>query len=208
MRNINDVRLKVCGDGNCGYYACLTSCDMCALDHPRSHRAPTGRDYTKQAKLRADCVEWLLHADQLPFCLNEHGCLVKHETVILDGEAVTRPCEPPIRDDNAIKRHLQGKRSAGAPMGVYANSPLLRAMAAVKGVYLAVIDTDKLHDRVTVYPPQTCTTSYHGWSWAEEIVPKLQQQTAGKLAGPHIVVAVWNGQTDASGHFDAMCSLV
>ena len=60
-------------------------------------------------------------------------------------------------------------------MGVYANSPpCCVAMAAVKSVYLAVIDTDKLHDRVTVFPPQTCTTSYHGWSWAEEIVPKLQ----------------------------------
>ena len=154
---------------------------------------------------------WLLCPEQLPYCLKDCGTLVKHETVTLDdGEKVTRPCEPLARDDTAIKRHLLGKMSAGAPMGVYAKSPLLRAMAAVKGVYLAVIDSSTVPDKVTVYPPQTSTTSNLHWSWAEEIVPKLQQQRARsprEKTGPRLVVAVWNGYTDARGHFDATCSL-
>ena len=217
--------LKVCGDGNCGYYSCLTSCNRKALDHPTSGRNPTIRDYEKQAKLRVACVDWLLKPDQLPFCKKECGFLVKHETVIhectedfcmngkcyLSGMEVSRACEPLQRDDNAIKRHLKGKCSPHGPMGVYANGALLRAMAATKQVYLVCIDTSSLCDLCTVYPPGHApgegTKATVRWSWAEEIVPKVMRQRSGELTGPPLVVIVWNGDTGPGGHFDATCKI-
>ena len=126
--------LEVCGDGNCGYYACIASCNgKRALDHPASRRCPTVRDYEKQQKLRQACVGWLLHNDQLPFCLQEGGFLAKKECNE-KGELV--PCVPFVRDNTAIKRHLQGKSRNADARGVYANDALLRAMAATQGVFL------------------------------------------------------------------------
>ena len=83
MLGLVDLRvLKVCGDGNCGYYSCLASHNRKALDHTSSGRNPTIRDYEKQAKLRMACVDWLLNPEQLQYCKKELGFLVKHETKI------------------------------------------------------------------------------------------------------------------------------
>jgi hypothetical protein len=137
--------LKVCGDGNCGYYSCLASCDVRALDHPRSSRGPTGRDYTKQTKLRIECVGWLLQTAQLPFCTLEAGFLGQHETVTINGASVMRLCNPFL-------------------------------------------------------------STHYTWSWAEEVVPKMQRHLAN-YGSQELVVILWNGETDRSGHFDATCKL-
>ena len=90
-------------------------------------------------------------------------------------------------------------------MGVYANSALLRAMAATQQVHLVSIDTSMISDLCAVYLPGEGTKTAVRWSWAQEIVPKLMRQRSGELTGPPLVVIVWNGDTGAGGHFDATC---
>ena len=81
-------------------------------------------------------------------------------------------------------------------------------MAAVKDIYLVVINTALLEDKCTVYPPGTVARTLvpgGSWSWAEEIVPKLMRQGSGDLSGPPLVIMLWNGDTGPGGHFDATC---
>ena len=116
-----------------------------------------------------------------------------------------------------LKQIKDGKQRPGAPMGSYANEPALRAMAAVEGVHLVVIDAqcgpgdhiakkDCGHpfDRVNVYLPGTdkvqrvCKIK----SWANDIVPAL---TTPVHSGPAYRVILHNGEKPGSlsGHFEA-----
>ena len=199
----NRQRLPVKGDGNCGYYSIIASCDgRSALDHT-SVRArslnPSMRDYEKQTKLRRDCVGWLLKNENLPFCLMDRDRdVVKHQ--LEDGQ--WKPVEPLQRDDSAIRRHLQGKTSSQGQMGEYCRTPLIRAAAACKECFIIVINTLELGDTCAVYPPGVSTTSVLALSWAEELVPKLLRQDAGETDLPFYYVMLHNGRDDASGHFD------
>ena len=150
-------------------------------------------------------MKWLLAPEQAPFCKCEAGILVKHRSVEVDGERVLKACVDPLeRDVSAINRHLQGKQSGQGAMGVYACSPLLRAMAAVKDVHLVVVNTHELQDMCTVYLPGTSPSTSKSLSWAEEVVPKLLRQQASSAAGKTpMAVILWNGKQDESGHFDA-----
>jgi len=134
--------LRVCGDGNCGYYSAIASCDgKAALDHLRSRGGgPSMRDYTSQQKLREACVRWLLNEDNRPYASLAFGRSesIQDEATGEFREVLKTPLE---RDDAAIKRHLQGKCSSRGGMGLYATSAMLRAMAAVKGVRLVCIDS-------------------------------------------------------------------
>ena len=145
-----------------------------------------------------------LHNDQLPFCLQEGGFLAKKECNE-KGELV--PCVPFVRDNTAIKRHLQGKSRNTDARGVYANDALLRAMAATQGVFLVTINTKELNDICVVYPPESSqrTVVSGGLSWAEELVPKLMRQASGEAdaSSPLYQVILWNGESGDGGHFDA-----
>ena len=57
----------VCGDGNCGYYACLASGSESVLSHCLRSApvlAPSREDYEAQQSLRERCVAWLLAPEQ------------------------------------------------------------------------------------------------------------------------------------------------
>ena len=188
---------RVAGDGNCGYYSCIISCDgVSALHHVRSRRRPSAHDYQKQQKLSEDCVGWLLQKEQLALCKHEQLGKVR-----ADGKLK----ESFERDNSEIQRHLRGKQSAGARSGEYAKDICLRAMAAHKQVYLVTINTATLKDSCTVYPPEggsSRTVVASGLSWAEEIVPMLLRQQRNPADPPYRVI-LYNGARDATGHFDA-----
>ena len=111
----------MCGDGNCGYYACLASGSESVLSHClRSavvQLAPSREDYEAQQSLRESCVAWLLAPEQTAMLRTE-----KYDTA-------------------AVEKQRKGKRQRGGSMGIYANSAALRAMAAVQQVHLVVIST-------------------------------------------------------------------
>ena len=101
-----------------------------------------------------------------------HGMLEDGSVGVLD---------PFERDNAAITRHLLGKSSRGAPPGEYANSLMLRAMAAEKQAFLVVVDSRLCADTCSVYVPEQTGRTVIMASWAEEIVPRLRRQRAGEL---------------------------
>ena len=142
--------------------------------------------------------------DQLPLCHLEGGFLAKKR---VNDEGQTVDCVPFQRDDSAIREHLQGRTFRGGPMGTYANNAMLRAMAASRNVFLVTINTATLSDICVVYPPECSTRTVvgGGWSWAEEVAPKLLRQQCGEADGssPPVKVILWNGRKGSGGHFDA-----
>ena len=104
-----------------------------------------------------------------------------------------------------IEEHRREKNSMREPAGVYAKDPLLRAMAAVKGSDLISINKASCADKVVVFLSASSKTLAVGKSWAEDIVPRLARQCAGELdeyEAP-LRVILWNGRSDAAGHFMA-----
>ena len=166
----------VCGDGNCGYYACLASGSESVLSHCLRSApvlAPSREDYEAQQSLRERCVAWLLAPEQ--------AALLRTEKY----------------DAAAVEKQRKGKRQRGGPMGVYANGAALRAMAAVEKVHLVVISTftgpsggkgfkghgrvvkGRPFDRVVVYPPNDGKPLRRFKSWANDVVPVLLRRATG-----------------------------
>jgi len=169
---------RVCGDGNCGYYACLASGSDVALTHCRRNArliGPSAADYQAQQDLRRRSVAWLLSPAQA------HMLTIEKEDVA------------------SVKKQLNGKQHLHDRMGEYADGPALRAMAAVEHVHLVVISTFTgpsagkgfnghgrvrkgcPFDRVPVYPPNDGTPLRRFKSWAHDIVPVLLRRKAGVL---------------------------
>ena len=176
-------RLVVAGDGNCGYYSVLSSGPH-ILEHcaPGRGCGPSVDDYTRQQQLRKSCVAWLRAPAQQPFCKTQ----------------------PEVTSDY-LNNQLRGKNRARGPMGEYAGSVMLRAMAAVEDVQLVVVDRKTLDDKVCTFQPAACATPSRSESWAQDVVPRLQRQQAGQSLPNErpTRVIVWNGLKGAPGHFDA-----
>lgn len=176
-------RVAVAGDGNCGYYSVLSS-GPDVLEHCAPGRGcePAVDDYTRQQQLRENCVAWLRAPAQQPFCKDQ-----------------------PEVTSAFLKDQLRGKNRADDPMGEYAGSVMLRAMAAVEDVQLVVVDRKKLGDVVCTFQPAGSASASQRESWAQDVVPRLQRQQAGDpLPNERPTrVIVWNGEQGASGHFDA-----
>ena len=166
----------VCGDGNCGYYACLEARFEGALAHCRRNArmtSPTTSDYQIQQNLRRRSVEWLSGPEQ--------ASLLKNEKI----------------SSAQVEDQLNGRQHRDAPMGTYANGPALRAMAAVEQVHLVVVTTFtgpsagrgfkghgrvvKGHptDRVAVYPPNDGRRLARIKSWANDVVPVILRAATG-----------------------------
>lgn len=98
-----------------------------------------------------------------------------------------------------------GSIGSDGPMGEYAGSVMLRAMAAVEDVQLVVVDRKKLDDMVCTFQPAGSASASQRESWAQDVVPRLQRQQAGDpLPNERPTrVIVWNGLQGASDHFDA-----
>jgi hypothetical protein len=192
------------GDGNCGYYAFVASgnCDSiqhCMLRMQGRRAAPTATDYARQQALRNSCVDWWLKPERAGILKKERSennwavnfCISKKV-----GNELVYP---------HIEKHRLGRNKAMDGMGVYACDPMLRAMAAVEGSNLVIINSAKNCDKVYLFPPDSSDTLAVDRSWAEDIVPYLIRQHAGKLEKDEapLRVVIWNGRTDAAGHFQA-----
>lgn len=142
------VPLAVCGDGNCGYYSVLASGPL-GLQHckPGRIRSPTPADYNAQQCLREACVKWLQQDSQLEI-----------RKAFRSTEGVQ-----PINSVEAIVAQLRGKTNAKEPMGVYANSLSLRAMANCEACNIVVINTSELFDRVCIYNPHKEVQIFRLW---------------------------------------------
>ena len=199
MLSLADLQVsQVCGDGNCGIYACLATRNDRSVDHVRTHRQPTARDYEKQQELRDEAADWLLHTDQRQLCLQFGPPLAKAASYNKNTGKWTELA------DEAIKKYKLGRTQSRGPMGVYATDGLLRAIAEVEGVNIVVIDTAALQDGNFVYCPGKVMPIR--MSWAQEIVPKLERQRMGKnIEAPYRVI-IYNGHLCSAGHFDATCA--
>ena len=84
----------------------------------------------------------------------------------------------------------------------YAHCAQLKAMAAVKGVDIAVVDSSSLSDACSLYTAN-CQRAVQdiGVSWQSTLVPRYQRQQAGERKQDELplVIIVWNGVN----HFDA-----
>ena len=70
----------VCGDGNCGYYACLEARAEGSLTHCRRNArttSPSASDYQVQQDLRRRCVEWLSAKEQASMLKTEKFLLAQ-----------------------------------------------------------------------------------------------------------------------------------
>ena len=175
-------------DGNCGLYSSIESSQPGTLEHcagqSGSPTSPTTHNYEAQQTLRDIAVDWLLADDP-----GRRKLIVQEELVAADGSTA------------AIHRFRRGKNAPGQPMGVYAPSALLRAVAAVLQCDVASVNSRTCEDKVALYSHDgsNCTVS-----WTDEVAPRVCAQRDGHAAGGwRLCVIIWNGRTDASSHFDA-----
>ena len=190
------------GDGNCGFYSFLTSKGN-KIEHSKQAQlgTPTVADYQAQQQLRAKCVEWLQNAGS--------GVTAYH----FGTENVPTSSWSPTN----IERLRRGKERAGDAMGVYANEPALRAMAATSWQNLVVINSrlgpnlskdehafkGQPPDRVAVYLPghQRVAALAKMKSWACDIVPALLDPK--RMAQYTVIVHNGDRPGSISAHFDA-----
>ena len=221
--------LRVCGDGNCGYYAAVASLgtldpaalraiDLWELQHAQAAAQgrggmPTPDDYRLQEELRRRCVEWLQRAEHA----HHRYVGTSSAPLVPDEQHPGRFKTPPPPVASAMEVHRRN--------GTYATMPCLKAMAEVLKATIISIDSSKLYDRVPVFVPEQPTKTCQIRSWRTQLAPQLLARASssssvssaassseGATASPpgrrsqlseRVIVIVNNGQQGAGGHFDA-----
>ena len=189
----NLERLKVCGDGNCAYYAAaaaagpelLEAAGFWALGHAGSSSTPTDSDLRLQHELRQRVVDWLQQPENAQ---HRYAGTSEAEPVFDPATGKYEGESPPPA--SAMERHRA--------TGTYAQTPQLRALAELLGRPIVSLDTAQLFDRVPVHSPGGPTARLR--SWRRQLAQTLAE---GATSPPPPLVVMNNGRLDAGGHYDA-----
>ena len=190
------------GNGNCGLYAVLKSRNDGCIKHgsPGQPRNSTRSCYEAQAELRLKGVHWWKHTTQRPL-------LIEEGTFLPGGHPSPEAMEAA---NKAIDAFYPGAMAPGEFSHAYVSRPMLRAMAAVEGVAIVVINARTNTDLVSLYPPGSSEVIGLLQSWSKDIVPRLtrQRHNARRTSTDGtkeclIRVITWNGRNDGGGHFEA-----